>query len=580
MSEKPSNFETNYKTTNEQTIHNQNDDQIILNNNQIIKSNLKTANNRIEDMSRHKNICQDSDQINSDTSGMTSCKVCNNEDMSTQFFASGPFYAIDSAVEQMAQNMDIRSDLSDGRDRSDKCNVLYAEMPHIFGDDLHLGHNHSRDDKTQMTDANTIDCNNVSSLSSRLDTNSEQNYQLFCYNCCSPLSVGEESHLNHNLYYISREESKNETKGETSEADDEHRSSLSSPIMLKFCRESVQQLENKLVITESDSSENHSNYTTVIKPKAVRPPFASNVCETSGQSNSNAIRFQLSSRLPTLSFHGSATVLTDSDESAFTQIPRRRSNSEATHHYQSISDDSNQMPSISCNDNSRPLRRHQRSKSVNKTFNNWNNSLGFTKCMAISDKHLTKNVNKTIYFNRNTDFEEDLTKKKSSSQLKSEPIHMTLEEVKNIFTKNQSKRMKNSLFVSKQKRFSNDLEERNSFNKWRSKSKIKCAIESLFRNKRKTGSPLPISDRNSLESEPNDKSSVKDSNENICGNHCSTDSTSPFAHRALPPLPNNDSKTFDKTNELLTKEEEEERQKFLDYAASIERVKDVSHLFI
>ena len=563
MSEKSLKFKTKYKTTNEETNDNQ-IEETIESNNKVIESSLMTANDTVEEDDNYNNT-ENLDQTKSETISVNTCKVCNNEDISTQFFASGPFYAIDSTVEQMAQNVN-RSDLNHRRERSDKCNVLYAEMPHIFGDDIHLSHNNEL--KIQMSDPNGVHCNNECQ-SQDLDQHLDQNYQLLCYNCCSPLSLDEETQLNHNLYYISSEESNNETKEQMSEADEEHRSSLSSPIMLKFCKESLEQLEPKLSTDELISSEKQSNYTTVIKPKAVRPHFES---ETNGQSADNAIRSELlRSTLPTLSFHGSATVLTDSDESAFTQIPRRRSNSEATHHYQSIIDDSNRRV-YTTTDNSRPLKRHQRSKSVNKTYNNWNNS--FTNCQSFSDKHLTQNEsNNRFYFNSKTNFSENPLKQKSSVQmLSSEPIHMTLEEVKNIFTKNQTKRTKNAFFIQKHKRYSNDFEDRN---KSRSKSKIKCAIESLFRNKRKSDSPIPTNDPN-IESETNDKISVNDSEEMVSNQYLS-DSTSPFTHRALPPLPNNEVNAIGKGNESMSKEEEDERQKFLDYAASIERVKDVRY---
>ena len=537
-------------------------------NNQI-RSDDKTLDDRSQP------LITTTDLTTSPSNGRDPCKVCNNEDPSAQFFASGPFYAI----EAMAHNKDTSGASSDNRERSDKCNVLYAEMPHIFNDDIDLGHQQTIN---QVTDNSKLN-EDRHQLPTALDHHFGENYQLFCYNCCSPLSLNEDCHLNHKLYYISTNDSNPELKnGDVCDDVEKQSSSLSSPIMLKFCRESGRTLCDNSEPCETSGSlcGPKTAYTTVIKPKAVRPRIAVNFDEMSSLS--------LHSALPALSFHGSANVLTDRDESAFTQIPRRRSNSEATHHYQSIVDNNNGMPSSS-HGYSRPLQRynHQRSKSVNKTFVDSNKSLGFVKFGSMNDKHFTKRDSNSIGvgLNRNGKrFDINSSKLTSSQMQSSEPIHMSLEEVKRVFTKNQTKLLKNGFLNAKTKRNLTETEDKNIFNKSKSKSKLKSAFEHFFRHKRRSDS-----DRQSEEYD------FRQCRESFVSIQCSQESASPFTHRALPPLPNNPScgnlddnlksdetnemiETNDDTNsnEILSKEEEDRRQKFLDYAASIERVKDVS----
>jgi len=279
--------------------------------------------------------------------------------------------------------------------------------------------------------------------------------------------------------------------------------------------------------------------------------------------------------------------LTDSDESAFRQIPRRRSNSEATHHYQSVNDSNHHMTHRNTIDNSRPLLMAERCRSVNKAYN-FDNRVDFRRSNPSIDKKVLQNDSNNpnnIYSNRkiseNTNnYMETKAQQKSSTKQKSEPIHMTLEEVRNIFSKNHSKRCKNAFFMPKSfsdkcKRSSNELNDAHLC-KSKSKSKIKCAFENLFRTKRKSDSPVPSPDQNIVQSEPPTKNSTFNSNEshnNLHINCANESSTSPFTHRALPPLPNN---VQDFQSDSPNREDDEyERQKFLDYAASIERVKDV-----
>ncbi|CAG2162343.1 unnamed protein product [Oppiella nova] len=460
---------------------------------------------------------------------------------------------------------DSDSDVRHRRERSDKCSVLYAEMPHDLGRNHIPVHNACTESTDRHTNGSTQSGGDGQPLVG------EPNYHCVCYNCCSPLSVDE---LDHNLYYISNDKSKTPTDGHTDGRNDDN-SRESSPIMWTICSQNGRHNGADNGCSPVNGHQLVSNYTTVIKPKALRPQLP-----VTGHSQSHTNGLPLTRpTLPMLSFHGSTHVLTDKDESAFTQISRRRSNSEATHHYQSISND-RQIPSRSGVDYNRPLR-HQRSKSVNKAFNNnMDMSLGFSKCQAISDKHLPQHQSKNtnpFYLNQNysqnsNNSDESLDPHETcSSMYSSEPIHMTLEEVRNIFSKSQSKPLKNPFLVTKHKRTTNAMEDKMGFNKSKSKSKIKCAIESLFRSKRKSCSSITSTDDNSIESEFTDKNGSQESGEGFA-NNCSNDS--PFTHRALPPLPppintNNTNESID-----VLSREDEERQKFLDYAASIERVKD------
>ncbi|XP_054168155.1 GATA zinc finger domain-containing protein 14-like [Oppia nitens] len=531
----------------------------------FIKCHQKISIDSTDDVSDKKDIDHEWQEIGNKSLTM---KVSPSEDMSNQFFASGPFYAIDD------HNGNSRRHLMDTREMSDNCNVLYAEMPHNCNEDLtvkNLGHNHTSADLTTC-------CTNGSIRSQRSSKHLvvDSNYQFVCLNCCSPISISEEvSQLNDDLYYISSDNSRPQHNHRNEDLSSEEINDISSPIMLKFCKESIESMNNN-ISDESKSSnciEKLSNYTTVIKPKAVRPQLTPIGQQISGHhSDSNINGSQSGRSLPTFSFHGSTTVLSDNkDESAFTQIPRRRSNSEATHHYQSINND---IPSRNRYDYNRPLR-HQRSKSVNKSYNSSDQSLAFSKCQAISDKHLTQiQSNNTNMFSKNFNTLDEQQRSSSQKHLSEEPIHMTLEEVRNIFfNRNQSKQIKSSSFGVKNKLNINREEEKNNFMKSKSKSKIKSAIESLFRGKRKSSLHL-------TSCQPNDcqligKKYTKDSEEYI-SNNLSKDSSSPFTHRALPPLPNNN-ESSEKILENKSKcfnREDEERQKFLDYAASIERVKD------
>jgi hypothetical protein len=564
------------KDTIEEIVNNyQNNDNWNESNNGLININVDESEDKKSSISKS--------MANIDNN---SCKVCNNsndcqqcvcDDISNQFFASGPFYTIEN-VDNNHINTDNINHSLDSRERSSKCNVLYAEMPQLPQMTLNsdnLGHNKDNNIKSTI-DENSICC----ALDSTHSTTSahlmvDSNYQFLYYNYCrSPLSVCN-SQLSDNLFYLSSDDSKVSI---CHKMDESQRSTLSSPIMLKFYKENIDDINhnsNKQELNSCCSSkERLSNYTTVIKPKAVRPQF------NSMASNSNTTRNIMSN---TLSFHGSTNVLTDSDESAFRQIPRRRSNSEATHHYQSVSHDSSQTPVRNSNEKSRPLHMSERCRSVDKAYR-FDNNLDSRKCHTFSDKLKLKtdsnNPNK-IYSNRkildkSDNYLEISPQQRISTQQESEPIHMTLEEVRNIFSKNQSKRCKNSFFMPKSlekyRRSTHELED--TLCKSKSKSKIKCAFENLFRSKRKSGSPHPFQDQNTVQSEPAIRTSTNNTNDtyylpNLCANESST---SPFTHRALPPLPN---RIQDLKTESLDKEEDE-RQKFLDYAASIERVKDVS----
>lgn len=182
----------------------------------------------------------------------------------------------------------------------------------------------------------------------------------------------------------------------------------------------------------------------------------------------------------------------------------------------------------------------------------------------------------------------------------SEPIHMTLEEVhtslqtlnphekRAIYARSsksvQSSESKTSLgflssYLRQKKCKREDTKDQQKYQRKSFPVFIRSAFNSFFGLRKSAASPVPAS---SSKSEDELASCSSASNNN---NKRSSPNTSPFTNRALPPLPVNGLPEWDGMEEddqwgrssIYDRESQEDfvRRK-MDYAASIERVKDVS----
>ena len=440
------------------------------------------------------------------------CLNCdlNKTELSNQFFASGPFYAIDNDENGEQNKTPVCGE------RSSKCNVLYAEMAFSAEgksqtEDSSKCQNDKYNSSCELTKFWYYGCPN--SPFNLYDSLSNDNKVYFlpndsCTHCSKPCTSIITSPIK-----LNKKKSPSSCKEETA-FNDKEEATLNDKEEATFNDKKEKSNDTKNGEPNCLSNELNSNYTTVIKPKPLRP---------------KAVNKDLRFNLKTVSFHCSTNMLSERDDSAFTSITnsitRRRSNSETTHYHHFTSND-----------------------LANKSLTHKNSSL------ITSDSLISKDAD--LKLRRNGIRNGSLKDFKQESKVEND-------EKSSIKTRQENVE-RNSFDGS----IPNNKDKRRDSNKFHTKSKIKSAFISLFRSRKSCCSPQSVY---CLQQKSDLLNKVQDSNPSPCLRE--NTNSSPFTHRALPPLPSKGSTENANANHVI-----DERQKALDYAASIERVKDVREI--